>query len=77
MTDWTLEEESILNMCNRGSRLSTLSAAEELLPYLDGDPDMERIVRSTIRKLERTGDVDFLLTMLGSDPLWEETEEDI
>ena len=69
--DWTLEEESILNIYNHGSRLSTLSAIEEILPYLDDDPDMKRTVRSTIEKLEQTSDMDFLLTMVESEPLWE------
>ena len=32
MINWTLEEESILNIYNHGSRLSTLSAIEEVLP---------------------------------------------
>ena len=72
---WTLEEESILNIYNHGSRLSTLSAIEEVLPYLGDDPDMRRIVKSTIEKLEQTGDMDFMLMMLESDPLWEDEDE--
>ena len=44
MINWTLEEESILNIYNHGSRLSTLSAIEEVLPYLGDDPDMRRIL---------------------------------
>ena len=75
MINWTLEEESILNIYNHGSRLSTLSAIEEVLPYLGDDPDMRRIVKSTIEKLEQTGDMDFMLMMLESDPLWEDEEE--
>ena len=78
MINWTLEEESILNIYNHGSRLSTLSAIEEVLPYLGDDPDMRRIVKSTIEKLEQTTDVDFMLMMLESDPLWDdESESDI
>ena len=75
MINWTLEEESILNIYNHGSRLSTLSAIEEVLPYLGDDPDMRRIVKSTIEKLEQTGDMDFMLMMLESDPLWEDVDE--
>ena len=75
MINWTLEEESILNIYNHGSRLSTLSAIEEVLPYLGDDPDMRRIVKSTIEKLEQTGDMDFMLMMLESDPLWEDENE--
>lgn len=75
MINWTLEEESILNIYNHGSRLSTLSAIEEVLPYLGDDPDMRRIVKSTIEKLEQTGDMDFMLMMLESDPLWEDDNE--
>ena len=75
MINWTLEEESILNIYNHGSRLSTLSAIEEVLPYLGDDPDMRRIVKSTIEKLEQTGDMDFMLMMLESDPLWEDEDE--
>lgn len=75
MISWTLEEESILNIYNHGSRLSTLSAIEEVLPYLGDDPDMRRIVKSTIEKLEQTGDMDFMLMMLESDPLWEDEDE--
>ena len=75
MINWTLEEESILNIYNHGSRLSTLSAIEEVLPYLGDDPDMRRIVKSTIEKLEQTGDMDFMLMMLESDPLWEDEVE--
>ena len=75
MINWTLEEESILNIYNHGSRLSTLSAIEEVLPYLGDDPDMRRIVKSTIEKLEQTGDMDFMLMMLESDPLWEGEDE--
>ena len=71
MINWTLEEESILNMYNHGSRLSTLSAIEEIVPYLDDDPDMKRIVKSTIEKLEQTTDMDFMLMMLESEPLWD------
>ena len=76
MINWTLEEESILNIYNHGSRLSTLSAIEEVLPYLGDDPDMRRIVKSTIEKLEQTGDMDFMLMMLESDPLWEDEEDE-
>ena len=75
MISWTLEEESILNIYNHGSRLSTLSAIEEVLPYLGDDPDMRRIVKSTIEKLEQTDDMDFMLMMLESDPLWEDEDE--
>ena len=75
MINWTLEEESILNIYNHGSRLSTLSAIEEVLPYLGDDPDMRRIVKSTIEKLEQTGDMDFMLMMLESDLLWEDEDE--
>ena len=75
MINWTLEEESILNIYNHGSRLSTLSAIEEVLSYLGDDPDMRRIVKSTIEKLEQTGDMDFMLMMLESDPLWEDEDE--
>ena len=75
MINWTLEEESILNIYNHGSRLSTLSAIEEVLPYLGDHPDMRRIVKSTIEKLEQTGDMDFMLMMLESDPLWEDEDE--
>ena len=75
MINWTLEEESILNIYNHGSRLSTLSAIEEILPYLGDDPDMRRIVKSTIEKLEQTSDMDFMLMMMESDPLWEDEEE--
>ena len=75
MINWTLEEESILNIYNHGSRLSTLSAIEEVLPYLGDDPDMRRIVRNTIEKLEQTSDMDFVLMMLESDPLWEDEDE--
>ena len=75
MINGTLEEESILNIYNHGSRLSTLSAIEEVLPYLGDDPDMRRIVKSTIEKLEQTGDMDFMLMMLESDPLWEDEDE--
>ena len=72
--NFTIEEESILNMYNCGSRLSTLSAIEEILPYIDDDPDMKRIVRSTIEKLEQVNDMDFLLTMLETEPLWEDED---
>ena len=36
---------------------------------------MRRIVKSTIEKLEQTGDMDFMLMMLESDPLWEDDDE--
>ena len=75
MINWTLEEESILNIYNHGSRLSTLSAIEEVLPYLGDDSDMRRIVKSTIEKLEQTSDMDFMLMMLESDSLWEDEDE--
>ena len=75
MTDWTIEEECILHLYNRGSRLSTVSAMEEVLPYLDDDPDMKRIVQSTLEKAEQADNSEFLLTMMETDPLWEETEE--
>ncbi|MBR3137148.1 MAG: hypothetical protein IKG32_09080 [Clostridia bacterium] len=75
MINWTLEEESILNIYNHGSRLSTLSAIEEVLPYLGDEPDMRLIVKSTIEKLEQTSDMDFMLMMMESDPLWEDEEE--
>jgi len=75
MINWTLEEESILNIYNHGSRLSTLSAIEEVLPYLVDEPDMRRIVKSTIEKLEQTTDVDFMLMMLESDPLWDDDDD--
>ena len=75
MINWTLEEESILNIYNHGSRLSTLSAIEEVLPYLGDEPDLGRIVKSTIEKLEQTSDMDFMLMMLESDPLWEDEDE--
>ena len=75
MINWTLEEESILNIYNHGSRLSTLSAIEEVLPYLGDEPDMRRIVKSTIEKLEQTSDMDFMLMMLESDPLWDDDDD--
>ena len=75
MINWTLEEESILNIYNHGSRLSTLSAIEEILPYLGDELDMRRIVKRTIEKLEQTSDMDFMLMMLESDPLWEDEDE--
>ena len=75
MINWTLEEESILNIYNHGSRLSTLSVIEEVLPYLGDEPGMRRIVKSTIEKLEQTSDMDFMLMMMESDPLWEDEEE--
>ena len=75
MITWTLEEENILNIYNRGSRLSTLSAIEEVLPYLNDEPDMRRIVKDAIEKLEQTSDMDFMLMMLESDPLWEDEDE--
>lgn len=75
MINWTLEEESILNIYNHGSRLSTLSAIEEVLPYLGDEPDMRRIMKSTIEKLEQTSDMDFMLMMLESDPLWENDDD--
>ena len=75
MITWTLEEESILNIYNHGSRLSTLSAIEEVLPYLDDEPDMRQIVKSAIEKLEQTSDMDFMLMMMESDPLWEDEDE--
>ena len=75
MINWTLEEESILNIYNHGSRLSTLSAIEEVMPYLGDDPDMRRIVKSTIEKLEQASDMDFMLMMLESDTLWEDEDE--
>ena len=58
MITWTLEEESILNIYNHGSRLSTLSTIEEVLPYLDDEPDMRQIMKNTIEKLEQTSDID-------------------
>ena len=76
MINWTLEEESILNIYNHGSRLSTLSAIEEVLPYLDDEPDIRQIVKSAIEKLEQTSDMDFMLMMLESDPLWEDEYEE-
>ena len=75
MINWTLEEESILNIYNHGSRLSTLSAIEEVLAYLGDEPGMRRIVKSTIEKLEQTSDMDFMLMMMESDPLWEDEDE--
>ena len=72
MIEWTLEEESILDIYNRGSRLSTLSAVEEVLPCLSDEPDMRRVVRSVIEKLEQTDDTDFMLMMMESEPLWED-----
>ena len=75
MTDWTIEEECILHLYNRGSRLSTVSAIEEILPYLNDDPDMKRIVVSTLHKAEQAEDAEFLLALMETDPLWEETEE--
>ena len=36
---------------------------------------MRRIVKSTIEKLEQTSDMDFMLMMMESDPLWEDEEE--
>lgn len=75
MINWTLEEESILNIYNHGARLSTLSTIEEVLPYLGDEPGMRRIVKSTIEKLEQTSDMDFMLLMMESDPLWEDEEE--
>ena len=37
---------------------------------------MRRIVKSAIEKLEQTSDMDFMLMMLGSDPLWEDEYEE-
>lgn len=75
MNSWTIEEESILTIYNRGSRLSTLSAMEEVLPYLVDEPEMRRIMKSAIEKLEQMSDLDFLLMMLDADPLWDYENE--
>ena len=75
MIYWTLEEESVLTIYNRGSRLSTLSAIEEVLPCLGDEPEMRRIMKSAIEKLEQMSDLDFLLMMLDADPLWDYEDE--
>ena len=75
MINWTLEEESILEIYDHGSRVSTLSAIEEVLPYLSDEPDMRRIVKNTIKKLEQTTDMDYMLMMLESEPLWDDEDE--
>ncbi len=75
MINWTLEEESILEIYDHGSRVSTLSAIEEVLPYLSDEPDMRRIVKNTIEKLEQTTDMDYMLMMLESEPLWDDEDE--
>ena len=72
--DWTVEEEDMLSICNHGSRISTLCALEEVLSYVDDDPDMKRIAENTAEKLSRMNDLDFMLTMLESAPAWEEEE---
>ena len=75
MINWTLEEESILEIYDHGSRVSTLSAIEEVLPYLSDEPDRRRIVKNTIEKLEQTTDMDYMLMMLESEPLWDDEDE--
>ena len=75
MINWTHEEESILEIYDHGSRVSTLSAIEEVLPYLSDEPDMRRIVKNTIEKLEHTTDMDYMLMMLESEPLWDDEDE--
>lgn len=75
MINWTLEEESILEIYDHGSRVSTVSAIEEVLPYLSDEPDMRRIVKNTIEKLEQTTDMDYMLMMLESEPLWDDEDE--
>ena len=75
MINWTLEEESILEIYDHGSRVSTLSAIEEVLPYLSDEPDIRRIVKNTIEKLEQTTDMDYMLMMLESEPLWDDEDE--
>ena len=72
--DWTVEEEDMLSICNHGSRISTLCALEEVLSYVDDDPDMKRIAVNVEEKLSRMNDLDFMLTMLESAPAWEEEE---
>ena len=72
--DWTVEEENMLSICNHGSRISALCALEEVLSYVDDDPDMKRIAENVEEKLSRMNDLDFMLTMLESAPAWEEEE---
>ncbi len=73
--EWTVEEENMLHLYNRGSRISTLCAIEEIMCYLEDDPDLLRIAEQTAEKLSRMSDMDYLLTMLESAPAWEEEEE--
>lgn len=76
MTDWTLEELSLIDLYNRGSRLSTMIALEQLLPYLWDDPDMLAAVQSAIDRLNGISDMDFLLTMMEYEPLDDEWERE-
>ena len=54
MINWTLEEESILNMYNHGSRLSILSAIEEIVPYLDVNKSVEILTNQPRIKRPKT-----------------------
>ncbi len=71
----TLEEECILDIYNRGSRISTLSYIEDVLPHID-DNGMRRTVLGTVRKLKKMRDYDYMIMMLDRAPLWEDREGD-
>jgi hypothetical protein len=80
MTGWTIEELSLVDIYNRGSRLSTQSALEQLLPYLWDEPEMAQVAENAISKLDGISDMDYLLMMLDYEPAddeweWEESYE--
>lgn len=75
MTDWTIEELALLEIYDLGSRISTQSAIEHILPYLVDDPDMEQTAESVLMKLDGISDMDYMLMMLDLDPFTDEWEE--
>lgn len=76
MTSWTIEELSLVDIYNRGSRLSTQSALEHLLPYLWDEPEMAQVAESAISKLDGISDMDYLLMMLDYEPADDEWERE-
>lgn len=67
-------EYLVMAMFEESNRLSTLEKIEEVVPFVEDDPEIYPLVMTTIEKMKCISDDDF--KKMDLEPYKQETEED-
>lgn len=67
-------EYLVMAMFEESNRLSTMEKIEEVVPFVEDDPEIYLLVMTTIEKLKCISDDDF--KKMDLEPYKQETEED-